>query len=257
VAHFRITKRHSFAIYCIFVRSMETFELASKRLEKAGARKTPFLTKHAIQYGLSITARDLVSSEVVAIHYQFCICFGREGSSKKLSTTWTFEGPPFRTDNYTQHLCLNHKTWWEKYQGLAHQEKSKYFDVAVKHTQTICHYIEPRSEAITLTISSSIVDVVIGNMLWHPINMEGQTRENALSLFKRKEDSSYFVKITKSKQFLLATRYVGRGMSFAMAVDAIHDAKEVCNIPKFGACSDYLVASYARVACAFSIEHIL
>ncbi|CAM6006919.1 unnamed protein product [Sphagnum balticum] len=63
-------------------------------------------------------------------------------------------------------------------------------------------------------------------MLWHPTDMEGQTRENALSLFKRKEDSSYLVEITKSKQFLLATRYVGRGMSFAMAADAIHDAKE-------------------------------
>ncbi len=86
--------------------------------------------------------------------------------------------------------------------------------------------------------------------------MEGQTRENALSLFKRKEDGSYLVEITKSKQFLLATRYVGRGMSFAMAADAIHDAKEVCDIPKLGACGDYLVASYARVACAFLIEHI-
>ncbi|KAH9533357.1 hypothetical protein CY35_18G048000, partial [Sphagnum magellanicum] len=111
--------------------------------------------KHAIQYGLSITAHDPMSSE----------------------------------------------------------EKSKYFDVAVKHAEIICHYIEPRSEVITLTVSSSIVDV-----------------------------------ITKSKQYLLATRYVRRGMSFAMATDAIHDAKEVCNIPKLGACSDYLVASCAKVA---------
>jgi len=86
--------------------------------------------------------------------------------------------------------------------------------------------------------------------------MEGQTRENALSLIKRKEDSSYLVEITKSKQFLLATRYVGCGMSFAMAADVIHDAKEVCDIPKLDACNDYLVASYTRVACALSIEHI-
>ncbi len=94
-------------------------------------------------------------------------------------------------------------------------------------------------------------------MLWHPTDMEGQTRENTLSLFKWKEDGSYFVEITKSKQFLLAMCYVGCGMLFAMVVDAIHDAKEVCDIPKLGACSDYLVASYARVACALSIKHIL
>ncbi len=192
----------------------------------------------------------------VAIRCQFCICFGREGSSTKSLTTWTFEGPPFRTDNYTQHFHLNHKTRWEEYQGLAHQEKLKYFNVVIKHAETICHYIKPWSEAITLTVSSNIVAVVIGNMFWHPTNMEGQTRENALSLFKRKEDDNYLVEITKSKQFLLATRYVGRGMLFAMATDVIHDAKEVCDIPKLGACNDYLVASYAKVACALLIEHI-
>ncbi|CAM6016767.1 unnamed protein product [Sphagnum balticum] len=170
---------------------METSELALRHFYKAGARKTPFQTKHAIQYGLSITTRDPMSSEVVAVRCQFCICFGCKGSSKKSLMTWTFEGPPFQIDNYTQHLCLNHKTRWEEYQGLAHQEKSKYFDVAFKHAETICHYIEPRSEAITLTISSNIVDVVIGDMLWHPTDMEGQTRENALSLFKRKEDVAF------------------------------------------------------------------
>jgi hypothetical protein len=83
--------------------------------------------------------------------------------------------------------------------------------------------------------------------------MEGQTRENALSLFKQKEDGSYLVEITKSKQFLLMTLYVGCGTSFAMAADAIHDAKEVCDIPKLGVYNDYLVASYARIACALSI----
>jgi hypothetical protein len=45
-------------------------------------------------------------------------------------------------------------------------------------------------------------------------------------------------------------------MSFAMATNAIHDAKEVCDIPKLSTCSNYLVTSYARVACALSIEHI-
>jgi hypothetical protein len=77
-----------------------------------------------------------------------------------------------------------------------------------------------------------------------------------VSLFKRKEDGSYLVEITKLKQFLLATCYVRHGMSFAMAVDAIHDAKKVCDIPKLSACSNYLVTSYARVTCALSIEHI-
>ncbi len=95
MAHFRITKRRSLAIYYILVRSMETFEPVLKRPCKVGACKMPFQMKHAIQYGLSITACDPVSSKVVVVRCQFCICFGCEGSSKKSSTTWTFEGPPF------------------------------------------------------------------------------------------------------------------------------------------------------------------
>lgn len=95
---------------------------------------------------------------------------------------------------------------------------------------------------------------MIGDMLWHPTDMEGQTRAIAMSLFKPNEDGSgYLVEINKSKQFLLATRFVGRGMWFAMAADAIHDAKDVCDIPKLGVCNDFLVASYARVACAILI----
>jgi hypothetical protein len=236
---------------------MDIAEPAAKRPCKASARKTPFQPKHAMQYGLSVTARDPTTSEVVDVRCQFCVCFGREGSSKKSSTTWTFEGPPFRIDNYTQHFRLNHKSRWAEYQGLAPQEKSKYFDVAVKHAETLCHYIENKSAAIMLSDKNNIVDVVIGDMLWHPTDMEGQTRANAMSLFKPNEDGSgYLVEINKSKQFLLATRFVGRGMSFAMAVDAIHDAKDVCDIPKLGVCNDFLVASYAKVACAISIEHI-
>ncbi|CAM6036320.1 unnamed protein product [Sphagnum compactum] len=52
---------------------MENSEPALKRPCQAGARKTPFQTKHALQYGLSITARDPGSSEVVAVRCQFCV----------------------------------------------------------------------------------------------------------------------------------------------------------------------------------------
>ena len=157
----------------------------------------------------SVTARDAATSQVAAVRCQFCVCSGREASSKKSSTTWTFEGPPFRTENYTQHLRLNHTSRWAEYQGLAPQEKSKYFDVAVKHPARVCHYIESRYAAITLTVRISIVDVVIGDMLWHPKDMEGQTRANAMYLFKPNEvGSGYLVEFNKSKQFFLATRFL-------------------------------------------------
>ena len=233
---------------------MEVSEPAAKRPCKSGARKTPFQPKHVLQYGLHITARDPQSSEVVAVRCQFCVCFGREGSAKKSSTSWTFEGPPFRTDNYTQHHRLNHKSRWEEYQKMSPEENRN--TLMFKHAESICHSIENRSASTIFVIRKPIVDVIIGDMLWHESQMEGQTRANALSLFKPKYDGDFIVEINQAKQFLLATRFIGSGMSFSMAADAIQDVKEICDIPKLGVCNDYLVASYTRAACAISLENI-
>ena len=118
--------------------------------------------------------------------------------------------------------------------------------------------MENRSAVMTFVIREQIVDVIIGDMLWHDNDMDGQTRSNALSLFKRTEDyaDKYVVHINQVKQFLLATRFVGRGLSFTMASDAIQDVKELCDIVKLGVCSDYVVAWVrTRRLCHFTREY--
>ena len=120
--------------------------------------------------------------------------------------------------------------------------------------------MENISDAMTFFIREKIVDVIIGDMLWHENDndIDSQTRANAMMLFKRTEDSpdKYVVHIHQVKQFLMATRFVGRGLSFVMASDAMMDVKELCDVFKLGVCSDYTVASYAWAACAISLENI-
>lgn len=230
---------------------MESIEPPSKRL-----RKTPFQQKHLLQYGLCIASRDARTSEVVAVRCRFCVCFEREELVKKSSTSWTFEGPPFKTDNYMQHLCINHQVRWRKYQKLSTEDKYKYFAVSIKHAETICHFMENQSAMSTFIIRCSIVDVIIGDMLWNENDLYGQSQANAMSLFKLNDDGNYCIQISQKKQFELVIRFVARGMSFSMAADAVQDAKEFCDIPKLGFCSESLVASYVRTACAISIENI-
>ncbi len=67
--------------------------------------------------------------------------------------------------------------------------------------------------------------------------MEGQTRENALSLFKHKEDGSYLVEITKSKQFLLVTQYFELAMKANdrryFLINSVYSVFYFCSVPYF------------------------
>ncbi len=108
-----------------------------------------FQTKHALQYGLSITAHDLGSSEVVAVRCQFCVCFGHEVISKKQSTTWTFEGPPFRTDNSTKLVMKFHDrllaSWNQNAIDLIVDQHKKLLNVVIKEPRlqtALAHHSE-------------------------------------------------------------------------------------------------------------------
>lgn len=86
----------------------------------------------------------------------------------------------------------------------------------------------------TFIIRCSIVDVIIGDMLWNENDLYGQSRANAMSLFKQTDDGKYCIQIIQKKQFEVVIRFVARKMYFSMAIDAIQDAREVCDIPKLG-----------------------
>ena len=231
-----------------------------KRARKglSGSRATPFQKKHLLEYGLAVAARDPSTTEVVSVRCRFCVIFGRENNSKNCSTAWSFEGPPFRPENYRQHHVKNHPSKWVEYKSSSTKEKAEFFNVpeAEKYASKIECYLEPRSSSLRFCFHPDIVNVIIGELLLH-IDDSGELQVQIEKIFTfNRESNEYFVEINQVKQFELAVRFVGRGMSFRMASDAIQDAKEVLSVAKLGFCNHSHVAKYARVICAASFQKI-
>jgi len=89
-----------------------------------------FLAKHALRYGLEVTARDAETSAVTLAVCLFCRHFGREerpGNKRKPAATIKYFRPPFRTDQYLQHLTLQHPRQWETYKSNSDAAKQSFF----------------------------------------------------------------------------------------------------------------------------------
>jgi hypothetical protein len=87
---------------------------------------------------------------------------------------------------------------------------------------------------LELEIQLPIIEVLIGDMFFHPDNQGGTTQKNALSLFKHVNSEinggQYKVIITNREQFSLVVRQLSRGVSFRQCVDIHNDIRDVLGI---------------------------
>ena len=184
-------------------------------------------------YGLKVTARDKTTGEVSSCVCRFCVVFGREEKvgAKRKATERAMHFDHFRTDNYVQHLLQQHPKKWAEYQALNSAEEKKAFfqAVDVPFVSTLTAHFE-RESVLRFLINKSIVDVIIGNLLFHPDDVDGCIFSRALSLFKRLEadddagangtdlnQDAYIVEINTPKRFSLVVGCVALGASFRMA----------------------------------------
>ena len=138
---------------------------------------TPFQQKWLLLYGLEICARDAKTSTVVSLRCRFCE-FGRECASgdngderKRMRTKNTkYFSQPWRTDNMKRHLQQQHKVRYAEYVKLHGEAKSKYFQ-EVQNARPFATLLRndgallEAKESISFTISKSIVEVVIHQLL--------------------------------------------------------------------------------------------
>jgi len=198
--------------------------------------KPRFLTEHVSFYGLKITERCPNTSEVVSVRCQFCVYYGPETDPEKhhqramktTKMTWT---NCFRADRYKEHHKSTHPFIWETYQASSYDEKLQFFDSKIPLENTILPHINAGSTATALkiTIHPSIIDILIGDMFFHPDDQGGVTQQVALKLFRRKEDW-YEVTISNPVQFDLVVAYVARGISFRQCEGLITDTKNITGI---------------------------
>ncbi|KAE9028710.1 hypothetical protein PF011_g1426 [Phytophthora fragariae] len=173
----------------------------------------PFNAKHEAQYGLKVASRDPASGAVMSSVCRFCSVFGREareqkdGEPKRKRTTRTQYFSTFRTDLYDKHMLSAHPGKWESYQRLlTDTDREAFFGVTVPFQDTIHAHFESGSPVLCIMISKSVLEDVIGGLLFHPDDAEGMSKQRALAAFEKMDNGDYRVQIKMAKRFTLLVK---------------------------------------------------
>ena len=235
------------------------------------ARKTPFLKKHALQYGVRPCERSTGNNgRVISAECLFCIHFCREqkpGSKRARTANIKYYTSPFRADNYTQHLKTQHSERWQEYQGLSVEEQKTYFDQAVPIKKTLHGHFGSSQMAMHYTFNGPIIDKIIGEMLWDPDDIDGQSHASMMMPFQDIAEESenlrdgegvdrYRIVIKNRLQYNLAVKYMAASLSFRQTARILQDTKETTGLASIGSISDSTVAKYARFSAAINLQKI-
>lgn len=225
-----------------------------------------FLPTHATTYGLKVSARHPSSGEVSSCVCRFCIAFGREEKigGKRARTTNMKYFQTFRTDGYQRHLSTAHAQKWAEYQQLESKEdKEQFFKSQTSYVNSLDAHLEDKQQ-IHFLINAPIVETVIGELLFHPDDVEGVTRERALNMFKKLEDPSganevgqrevYELVLKTRRRFELCIKFVSCGASFRMASRLMDCTQAESGMAVYGGCSYLVTSSYTRIVCANALQ---
>lgn len=225
-----------------------------------------YQASHSSKYGLKISARHPGTSHVISAVCRFCTVFGREENvgGKRARTANVKYFSTFRTDGYKRHLTSAHSEKWEEYKTLiTAADKEQFFkSVPTAFVNTLDAHFETSSH-LRVLINGNIVEVVVGDLLFHPDDLEGVTHERALELFKKLNENGedderdvYEVVIRTRRRFNLCIKFVACGASFRMASRLMECTKTESGMSVYGGCSDVVASNYTRIVCAHSLQKL-
>ena len=170
----------------------------SRRMSKKRPnRNTPFQSRHAVEFGLQICERDAgASSTVVKTVCRFCKVFGKEEAvverKCRHSDCVKYFKAPFWKENFSSHNKRMHSSKWTKYCELDSGANNSFFDIGSSSgSQATIHVFSgPHTLPFRALIDKDIVDIIIGNMIFHPVDMVGITRARLIASFVPTLDSS-------------------------------------------------------------------
>ena len=225
-------------------------------------RSTPFQPAHCLEYGLSITGRDL-GRAVSSVQCDFCVYLGRTGEDvgRKRSRTQNIQlfAPPFRPELYRKHLQKQHGDEWLEYQSLSKEMKKTYF----KKEVTIHRFLCSSSDAIEFKIASRIADELVAILFFHPDDdaedgdPSPMSKANAMKLFRLDEGgANYTVLIKNSLRFWLAIDHISVGLSFRQTAAVIEQHRVRTKNPKLVGLNDHMVSQFARILVGANLQMI-
>ena len=228
-----------------------------------------FQPSHAVHYGLKVSARHPTSSQVSSAMCRFCATFGRDENvgGKRARTNNVKYFTTFRTDGYKRHLSTAHSEYWAEYQKIPTSEgKEQFFkNVPVAFVNTLDAHLEKQPNRLRTLINGPIVETVVGDLLFHPDDVESVTLQRALQQFKKLDEPDrengeqgqrdlYEVVIKNPRRFNLCVDFVACGASFHMASRLMDCTQAESGISLYGGCSDVVASNYTRFVCAYALQ---
>lgn len=229
-------------------------------ITKSKGRIGLFQDSHIIEYGLAITERDIHTKEVISVRCNFCSIFGREEKNsatrqRQQTTLIKYFKRPFRAEHYRRHVMDPHPAAWSSYQALPLDAKLTHFDDKIQHTNTISTSFGPAQTPLNFDIDRAIVDVIIGDMFFHPDDHGQAGQKVALKLFNKNENADgYKVIISNPLQFQLIIDFIVMGLSFRQVVATLLKVKTRAGLARIGSINDTHVANLARVVCGINLQ---
>jgi hypothetical protein len=160
-------------------------------------RDALFQAHHVDEFGLWICERAVGNSTAIATMVcRSCEVFGKEesevGMKRGRSERVKYVKAPFRKENYSSHHRRIHSTQWAEYRELEPSAKKSFFDIGTisGSQKTMLASAAPRTPQLRVLIDKDIVDVIIGEMMLRPDDIDGITRARLLESFVRTLDSS-------------------------------------------------------------------
>ncbi|CAK9277003.1 unnamed protein product [Sphagnum jensenii] len=127
---------------------------------------TPFQLSHCLEYGLIITGHD-VKKVMSCVQCNLCVYDGQSGDdvdcNRMQSESICLFTPPYHLKLYRKHLKKQHA---KEYQGLSKAEKQMFLNRQKK--ATINRFFCTANDVLEMTITSKIVDELIGDLYFHP-----------------------------------------------------------------------------------------
>ena len=151
-----------------------------------------YLPSHDYTFGVKVPARDLQTKAPILIVCRFCATFGREeadnvSDSKRAHTKKPkyWEGKSFHSDYFKTHMKKQHKARFSEYSALSSEARAVFFDVATQSTNqmTMFTFGEARRSSIQFLFDRGIIEVIIGDMMWHPDDIDGLTHARMMAPF--------------------------------------------------------------------------
>jgi hypothetical protein len=216
-------------------------------------------------YGIRITARCPMTSEVLSAVCQFCDSFGAEDNNnpdckRKRTSNISYFKKPWPSDHMKRYCDTFHTSRFAAFNSLNTQEKKNFFKETGKNT-TLKLFSKPtKAESIDCMIGTPNIDVIVAELLLEPMMEEEGNDINyeakALSIFQLNnadiEHPYYSVHISNAILFQLIVSYFGCGISCCQCVQIVSKTKETLGIGNIGCINVGKVIQYVWYLCAIN-----